>query len=95
MVLDDKTVHEIARLARLKIADDETDKYRNELSSILGLVTQMEACDTSGVAPMTHPFDATLRLRDDKVTEDDQRDRFQALAPSSEEGLYLVPRVIE
>ena len=95
MVLDDKTVHDIARLARLEIADNEIDKYRQELSSILDLVAQMEACNTDGVEPMTHPFDATLRLREDVVTENNQRDRFQALAPSSEDGLYLVPRVIE
>lgn len=95
MALDNTTVQSIARLARLQIDESETEKYRSELSNILDLVAQMEACDTSGVEPMTHPFDATLRLREDEVTEDNQRERFQALAPSSESGLYLVPKVIE
>jgi len=95
MALDNDTVHNIARLARLAIDDSEVEKYRSELSNILELVAQMEACDTDGVTPMTHPFDATLRLRDDVVTEHNQRDAFQNIAPSAEQGLYLVPKVID
>ena len=95
MPLDDKTVKTIAHLARLEIDPTETEKYRQELSSILDLVAQMEAVDTSGIEPMTHPFDATLRLRADVITETNQREKFQALAPNSEDGLYLVPKVIE
>ena len=69
MALDNDTVHNIARLARLQISDSEVEKYASELGNILALVEQMEAADTSGVEPMTHPFDATLRLREDRVTE--------------------------
>lgn len=95
MALDNETVHNIARLARISIEDSEVDKYRSELSNILDLVAQMEACDTEGVTPMTHPFDATLRLRDDEVTQTNQRDKFQKVAPDAEQGLYLVPKVID
>lgn len=95
MALDNKTVQDIARLARLAVSDQEADKYRGELSNILDLVAQMEAVDTSHVEPMTHPFDATMRMRADEVTENNKRDDFQAVAPSAEAGLYLVPKVID
>ena len=95
MSLDKQTVQTIAHLARLKIEDDEIEKYQSELSNILDLVQQMKACDTAGVEPMTHPFDAIMRLRPDEVSESNQRDRFQASAPSTEDGLYLVPKVID
>lgn len=95
MALDNDTVHNIARLARLQISDSEVEKYASELGNILALVEQMEAADTSGVEPMTHPFDATLRLREDQVTENNQRDKFQAVAPQKQDGLYLVPKVID
>jgi len=95
MALDNKTVQDIARLARLNIDESELKKYGSELSNILNLVEQMEAVDTSGVEPMTHPFDATLRMRTDEVSEINQRDKFQSIAPNAEDGLYLVPKVIE
>lgn len=95
MALDQDTVKNIAQLARLKIDDSDVEKYRNEISNILDLVAQMDAVDTSGIEPMTHPFDATLRLRADEVTESSQREKFQAVAPSTERGLYLVPKVID
>lgn len=95
MSLDKQTIQAIAHLARLKIDDSEVEKYRDELSNILGLVEQMQACDTADTKPMTHPFDATLRLREDKVSEENQREKFQSIAPSVEDGLYLVPKVIE
>jgi aspartyl-tRNA(Asn)/glutamyl-tRNA(Gln) amidotransferase subunit C len=95
MALDNETVHNIARLARLKIEDSEVEKYRSEISNILDLVTQMQAVDTTGIEPMTHPFDATMRLRADEVTESDQREKYQAIAPNAERGLYLVPKVID
>lgn len=95
MTLDKQIVQTIARLARLHIDDSETEKYQHELSNILDLVAQMDAVDTSDVEPMTHPFDATLRMREDNVTETNQRDKFQAVAPSTENGLYLVPKVID
>lgn len=95
MALDNKTVQNIARLARLNVSDKEIEKYRGEISNILDLVAQMEAVDTDGIAPMTHPFDATLRMRADEVTEKNNREKFQKIAPSSEAGLYLVPKVID
>ena len=95
MALDTKTVQDIARLARLSIADQEIEKYGSELSNILELVAQMEAINTDNIEPMTHPFDATLRMREDEITEDNNRDKFQAIAPNAENGLYLVPKVID
>lgn len=95
MALDNDTVRDIARLARLNVQDNQLEKYRGELSNILDLVAQMEAVDTDGVEPMTHPFDATLRMRNDEVTEANNREKFQAIAPDTEEGLYLVPKVID
>ncbi len=95
MSLDRQQVHRIAHLARLEISDAEAEHYARELSRILDLVEQMNAVDTTGVAPMAHPNDAGLRLRDDRVTETDQRDKFLKLAPAAEAGLYLVPKVIE
>ncbi|MFX6258314.1 Asp-tRNA(Asn)/Glu-tRNA(Gln) amidotransferase subunit GatC, partial [Acinetobacter baumannii] len=65
------------------------------LNNILGLIDQMQAVDTSGVEPLAHPLEATQRLRPDAVTETDHRDAYQTIAPAVEEGLYLVPKVIE
>jgi aspartyl-tRNA(Asn)/glutamyl-tRNA(Gln) amidotransferase subunit C len=95
MALDNETVQTIARLARLEIAENDLEKYRDELSNILSFVEQLEAAETTGTEPMTHPFDAILRLRADEITESDQRDKFQAIAPQAERGLYLVPKVID
>ena len=95
MAIDNKTVETIARLARLEIDPTEIEQYRSDISNILSLVEQMQEVDTSDVEPMTHPFDATLRLREDKVTESNSRDKFQSIAPNSQDGLYLVPKVID
>lgn len=95
MSLQAEDVTKIAHLARLAIAEEDIPKYAKELSNILGLVEQMNAVDTAGVEPMAHPLDAVQRLRPDAVTEEDRRDRFQAIAPQVEAGLYLVPKVIE
>jgi len=95
MAIDNETVHTIARLARLEIEDSEVEQYCSDITKILGLVEQMQAVDTEGVTPMTHPFDATLRLREDKVTESNLREKFQKIAPESQDGLYLVPKVID
>ena len=95
MSLERKDVKKIAHLARLEISDAEIAASTESLARILGLIEQMNAVDTKAVAPMAHPQDAALRLRDDRVTEPDQRDKFQAIAPATEAGLYLVPKVIE
>jgi aspartyl-tRNA(Asn)/glutamyl-tRNA(Gln) amidotransferase subunit C len=95
MSLDREQVRKIAHLARLHITEPEAAAYAETLSRILGLIEQMNAVDTTGVTPMAHPNDAGLRLREDVVTETDQRDKFQKIAPAVEAGLYLVPKVIE
>ena len=95
MSLDRAEVEKIATLARLGIDDAEAETYAGELSRILDLVEQMNAADTEGVAPMSHPLHMAQRLRADEVTESDQREKFQAIAPLTEDGLYLVPKVIE
>jgi len=85
----------IAHLARLEIKDEMIESYAHELSRILELVEQMNNVDTTDVMPMAHPQDSTLRLRLDAADEPEQRDRYQAIAPATEAGLYLVPKVIE
>lgn len=95
MALERKDVENIAHLARLAISEADIPEYAHNLSNILALVEQMSAVDTTGVDPMAHPLDAVQRLREDAVTETDQRDHFQAIAPAVEAGLYLVPKVIE
>jgi aspartyl-tRNA(Asn)/glutamyl-tRNA(Gln) amidotransferase subunit C len=95
MALENKDVQKIAHLARLEISEQEIATYAGHLSRILGLIEQMNAVDTTGVAPMAHPLEAGMRLREDVVIETDQRERFQAIAPATEAGLYLVPKVIE
>lgn len=95
MSLDRTDVEKIAHLARLAIAEEERDSYAADLSRILDLVAQMEAVDTDAVSPMAHPLRMTQRLRPDVPSEPDQRALFQGIAPVTEDGLYLVPKVIE
>jgi aspartyl-tRNA(Asn)/glutamyl-tRNA(Gln) amidotransferase subunit C len=95
MSLVRKDVERIAHLARLSIDGQELDTYAESLSRILGLIEQMNAVDTRGVLPMAHPQEGGARLRDDRVTEVNQRDTFQKIAPATDAGLYLVPKVIE
>jgi len=95
MSLDAEQVKKIAHLARIEINDADIPGYAETLSSILDLVDQMSAVNTDDVEPMAHPMDASQRLRDDVVTESNNRDNFQSVAPKTEDGLYLVPQVIE
>ncbi len=95
MSLSDQDVTRIAHLARLAITPAELAAWGSSLSRILELIERMNAVDTADVAPMSHPQDAALRLRADSVSETDLRDKFQAIAPAVEAGLYLVPKVIE
>ena len=95
MSLDAEQVKKIAHLARLEINEADIPGYAETLSSILDLVDQMAAVNTDDVEPMAHPMDASQRLREDVVTETDKRERFQSVAPKTEDGLYLVPKVIE
>lgn len=95
MSLEKSDVEKIAHLARLAVSEEELDSVAGDLSNILQLVERMNAVDTSGVTPMAHPLHMVQRLREDEVTELDQRDYFQSIAPAVEQGLYLVPKVIE
>lgn len=95
MSLQRSDVEKIAHLARLAIREEDIPIYTKNLSNILALVEQMNTVDTEHVRPLAHPLDATQRLRPDAVTEIDQRDRFQSIAPRVEASLYLVPKVIE
>ncbi|MEJ2059285.1 MAG: Asp-tRNA(Asn)/Glu-tRNA(Gln) amidotransferase subunit GatC [Gammaproteobacteria bacterium] len=95
MSIANQEVSKIAHLARLGIDEQDTPAYAQSLSAILELVEQMNQVDTADVEPMAHPQDAVQRLRDDEVRETDQREHFQGIAPLTEAGLYLVPKVIE
>lgn len=95
MSLNIDKVSKIAFLARLGVNEDEYPGYANNLSDILTFVEQLNRVDTEGIEPMAHPLDASQRLRVDKVSESDQREHFQQVAPKTESGLYLVPKVIE
>lgn len=95
MSLSNEQVGRIARLARLAISESEIEATRTKLDGIFGLIEQMQAVDTAGVEPMSHPQELAARLRTDAVTETDRRAAFQGIAPQTEAGLYLVPKVIE
>ena len=95
MTLKSDDVRNIAHLARLHIDEDAIDDYVDDLTSILALVDQMNAVDSSGIAPLSNPLDASQRLRNDEVTETNQRDKFQQIAPDVAGGFYRVPKVIE
>lgn len=95
MSLDKSEVQKIAWLARLAIDEQDISTYSDELSNILDLVEHMNSVETNGISPIAHPLDLTARLRTDEVTETDQREHFQKHAPATDEGCYLVPKVIE
>ena len=95
MALERPDVEKIAHLARLGLDEADLPRTTETLNNILGLIDQMQAVDTDGIAPLAHPLEATQRLRADVVTESDQRDAYQRVAPAVDSGLYLVPKVIE
>lgn len=95
MSISKAEIEKIASLSRLKVSDAEAAQLTERIGNILVMVDTMQAVDTSGIEPMANPMDASQRLRADKVTEINQRERFQQIAPATEDGLYLVPRVIE
>ena len=95
MAIEQEEIEKIAALARIRISDDQIVQVTRRISEILHMVDQLQAVDTSQVEPLANPLDATQRLRPDEVTEDNRRDAFQAIAPAVENGLYLVPKVIE
>lgn len=95
MALERSDVEKIAHLARLGLSESEIPQTTETLNNILGLIDAMQAVDTDGIEPLAHPLETTQRLRADVVTEQNHRDDYQAIAPAVENGLFLVPKVIE
>ncbi|WP_281646800.1 Asp-tRNA(Asn)/Glu-tRNA(Gln) amidotransferase subunit GatC [Parendozoicomonas sp. Alg238-R29] len=95
MAIDRSTVESVAHLARLSISEDEVRQTTEQITAIMGLIDEMQAVDTNGIDPLAHPLDAVQRLRADEVTESNQREKLQNNAPATEDGLFLVPKVIE
>jgi aspartyl-tRNA(Asn)/glutamyl-tRNA(Gln) amidotransferase subunit C len=99
MSLSDDQVRRLAHLARIGIRPEESAAVIERLNRVLGLIDQLKAVDTAGIEPMAHPLDAQLpegqRLRPDEVTDKDQRELYQSVAPAVQDGLYLVPKVLE
>lgn len=95
MKVDADLVNNVAVLAQLKIQDSDLAETISNLTNVLGLVDQMQGVDTKGISPMSNPLDATQIMRPDVVTESNQREQFQKVAPSVERGFFLVPRVVE
>ncbi len=95
MSLTPDEVKKIAYLARLSIQEENIGQYSQDLSSIFGLVEQMNAAKTDDITPMAHPQDAMQRLRDDVVTETNQREKLMSNAPMVQDGLFLVPKVLD
>ena len=95
MTISAADVERIAQLARIDVDAAEVDGMRAKLDAIFALISELLAVDTTGVAPMAHAQDVTLPLRDDVVTETDRHELYQSVAPAVEDGLYLVPKVIE
>jgi len=95
MAVNSAEIAKLAHLARIAISDEAATQVAISISEVLALVDQLQAVDTEGVLPMAHPLDAIQRLRPDEVVETNQREHFQAIAPATESGLYLVPQVID
>lgn len=95
MSLSPDQIRQVAHLARLELKPEMTDAYARQLSNIMEMVGQLSRAETANVLPMAHPLDMHQRLRVDEVTAPNQREAFQAIAPATENGLYLVPKVLE
>ena len=95
MSLSTQDIERIAHLARIRVTPAEVTDVQSKLDGIFKLIDEMQAVDTKGVEPMSHGLDMVLRLRDDAVTEINQREKFQKNAPQAEAGYFLVPKVIE
>ena len=95
MAIEQEEIEKIADLARVRISGQQIGEVTQRITEILGMVDQLQAVDTTGIEPMANPLDAVQTLRADEVTEVNQREAFQAIAPAVENGLYLVPIVIE
>jgi len=95
MSLSPEQVKQVAHLARLSLPPEKVEPYARQLSNILDMVSQLSSASTDNVQPMAHPLEMVQRLRPDTVSEENRREAFQAIAPAVEDGVYLVPRVIE
>ncbi len=93
--MDSSDIQKLANLAMIEIDDDQVSEVAARISDVLALVDQLQAADTDNVTPMAHPLDTVQRLRADEVHEPNCREKFQAIAPESENGLYLVPKVLD
>lgn len=93
--MDRQTLDKLTRLSQLRLTPEEEALVLDDLGRIVAMIDEMQAIDTDGVAPLSHPLDMDQRLREDRVTETVDRERFQAVAPATRDGLYLVPRVVE
>ncbi|MDO9180496.1 MAG: Asp-tRNA(Asn)/Glu-tRNA(Gln) amidotransferase subunit GatC [Agitococcus sp.] len=95
MALTLEDMNKIAHLARVGLSDDEKSLYTDSLNNILGLIDELQAVNTTDIEPLAHALEVTQPLRADIVTEQNQRDAYQAIAPAVQDGLYLVPKVME
>lgn len=95
MQVTDDIVRSIAELAQLRVSEEELGALGSAMQNILDLAEQMQSVDTDNLLPVSNPLDAVQQFRSDAVTESDQRERYQSMAPAVEDGLYLVPRVVE
>jgi aspartyl-tRNA(Asn)/glutamyl-tRNA(Gln) amidotransferase subunit C len=95
VTLDRKQIEDIAMLARLSIKEDDIPVHQTELGEILKMVEQMKSVDTDAIEPLAHPLEIDARLRPDAITEENQREKNQTMAPQTQDGYYLVPKVIE
>ena len=95
MTISSADVHRLAHLARIEIDAGQAEEVRAKLDAIFGMINQLNAVDTAGVVPMAHAQDVGAPLRPDAVTETDRHALYQSVAPAVEDGLYLVPKVIE
>ncbi|MDF1831094.1 MAG: Asp-tRNA(Asn)/Glu-tRNA(Gln) amidotransferase subunit GatC [Porticoccaceae bacterium] len=95
MSIDRADIEKLGELARIHISDENAQESAKSINEVLALVDQLQAVDTTNIEPLANPLGARQRLRLDEVSESNRRDAFQAIAPATEEGLYLVPKVIE
>jgi aspartyl-tRNA(Asn)/glutamyl-tRNA(Gln) amidotransferase subunit C len=95
MKIDNEVILNIAELAQLEVKDETISQYADKMTAMLNLIEEMQSVNTDNIEPVSNPLDAVQTMREDKVTEKDLRDEYQAIAPEVDSGLYLVPRVVE
>ena len=95
MKIDNEVILNIAELAQLEVKDEMVSQYADKMTDMLNLIEEMQSVNTDNIEPVSNPLDAVQTMREDRVTEKDLRDEYQAIAPEVDSGLYLVPRVVE